>query len=48
MFHLGFGEQEVHFVILFRHLVLLLFAGVFLAYALLRFEPNFCFALFGS
>ena len=30
------------------HLVLLLFAGVLLLFALLRFEANFLFALFGS
>jgi hypothetical protein len=34
----GFGEQEVYFVILFLHFVLLLFAGVFLFHALLRFK----------
>ena len=45
---LGFGEQNVPFMVFFRHLVLLLFASFLLARALLPFEANFLFALFGS
>ena len=45
---LGFGEQNLPGMVFFRHLVLLLFAGVVLFRALLRFEPNFYFPPFGS
>ena len=45
---LGFGERDDPFVAVFFHFVLLLFAGVFFLFALLRFEANFGFALFGS
>ena len=45
---LASASRMSHCVVFFRHFVLLLFAGVLLLHALLRFEPNFRFALFGS
>jgi hypothetical protein len=45
---LGFGEQDLPGMVFFRHLVFLLFAVVVLLRALLRFEPNLDFPLFGS
>ena len=48
MVELGFGQQDGPFVVFFLHFVLLLFAGVLFLFALLRFEANFRFALFGS
>ena len=46
MVDLGFGEQNLPVMVFFRHLVLLLFAGVVLFRAFLRFEPNFYFCAF--
>jgi len=46
MFDLCFGEQDLPRMAFLRRVVLLLFAGVLLFHALLRFEPNFRFALF--
>ncbi len=44
----GLDEDDGPFFAFFCHFVILLFAGVFLFRALLRFEANFHFALFGS
>ena len=48
MIDFGFGEQNVPFVVFFRHVVLLLFASILLLRALLRFEANLFFLLGGS
>ncbi len=47
-FDFDFGEENFPFVAIFLHLVLLLFAGVFLLFSLLRFEANLLFSLCGS
>jgi hypothetical protein len=46
--NLRFGERDGPLVGVFFHLMLLLFAVVLLLFALLRFEANFRFSLFGS
>ena len=48
MVELGFGDRDGAFVMIFFHLVPLLFAIVLLLFSLLRFEANFRFSLFGS
>jgi hypothetical protein len=45
---LSLDKQKSPCMVFFRHLMLLLFAGVLLFHAFLRFEPNLLLFLFGS